>query len=890
MGHKNETSRVTRIWNSLSYKIGSTVARYPVITIIFCLVLSAVMSIKLALTPKVSAIDGYASDDSMSRHEFKTFQQFLDSDGPGITTAILIRSSITNGSLLEEQRLKEVVKVSDFISTNFKLNVSGVEKNFNQFCRGFCQANEPVRQYYNGLQILGKNQTDGISKRIDLSYPTSNFFGRKFSLIPNFFGISMSPEGQHLNSSNLIVLYFRAERYPDWSTKTVKQWELRVRDHFAKEYSSDLIIVDVMSQTVVESEIVRAGLSLQPFLIVGFVIMSIFCTVTTMFSAVYLYSQKATFNKVALSIIACINPFMACGTAMGILFFCGVTFSPIMCITPFLVLAISVDDSFLMLHAWNRLESWRTAPLDKPMREHMMGEVLVETGPAISISAFTNMLAFTIGAITSPPEIRIFCFGNAAAIFMDMFYQATFYTACMTLLGDTKNSEGVSEKTKRIQERMGNVVGRFLKWYVNAISNIFVSFGIVLVWAVFIGFAVLGLTRLHVELRPSKFFLKDSPMLYMDRLRTNEVVPYYTPVHVIVNNPGDLTNDSNVERLVELKEKLEHMPNAIGAPSTKFFLDDFVQYRSSFAEEIEMDIAEDDSESEKSDIEQFLEWPEFSFWRGFLRFDNQTHPHNVTKFMFTTGFHGQDLKDWNKRGQLLKRWRGAVEEFKDDFNTTVFTEDAFFLDMIDSIPTVTWQTTLATFIFVSLVCFLFISDILTVMIVSVATLVTSVGVFGYLSLLGVTLDPVIMSIAIMCIGFSVDIPAHVAFHFYAAKAKKHASSHSQPSPHQVTSPDIVHSTSTTSSSDSSISTPNSFETNLNFALSSVGFPVIQAGVSTDFCALPLGFMELYMAKMFALSLTLCVSLSLIHGLIVIPALLSVQHHIVHAVKRCFGRN
>lgn len=102
----------------------------------------------LAIFRKVSAIDGYASDDSMSRHEFKTFQQFLDSDGPGITTAILIRSSITNGSLLEEQRLKEVVKVSDFISTNFKLNVSGVEKNFNQFCRGFCQANEPVRQYY----------------------------------------------------------------------------------------------------------------------------------------------------------------------------------------------------------------------------------------------------------------------------------------------------------------------------------------------------------------------------------------------------------------------------------------------------------------------------------------------------------------------------------------------------------------------------------------------------------------------------------------------------------------------------------------------------------------------------------------------------------------------
>lgn len=156
---------------------------------------------------------------------------------------------------------------------------------------------------------------------------------------------------------------------------------------------------------------------------------------------------------------------------------------------------------------------------------------------------------------------------------MDMFYQATFYTACMTLLADTKDTDGVSEKTKKIQEKMSQVVGRFLRWYVDAISNVFVSTGIVLLWAVFIGFAVLGLTRLHVELRPSKFFLKDSPMLRMDTLRTEMVVPYFTPVHVIVNNPGDLTNETNVERLGQLKDKLEHMPNAIGSPSTKYFLE-----------------------------------------------------------------------------------------------------------------------------------------------------------------------------------------------------------------------------------------------------------------------------------------------------------------------------
>ncbi|CAI5442332.1 unnamed protein product [Caenorhabditis angaria] len=873
MGATDETSRITRIWSSLSYRIGVNVAKYPILTIVLCLALSAVMSIKLACTEKVSAIDGYAMDDSMSRYEFKTFQEFLDSDGPGITMGVLIRAKDQeDGNLLDDFRLKEVVDVADFISTNFKINTSGVEKNFNQFCRGFCQANEPVIQYYNGLQVLTANNTDSISNRIDLSYPTSNFFGVKFSLIPNFFGITMNEDGEHLDSSTLIVLYFRAERYSDWTTKMVKKWELDVRDYFINDFKSDLINVEIMSQTVVETEIVRAGMSLQPFLVIGFAIMSTFCTVTTMLSSVYLYSQKPTWNKVALSIIACITPFMACGTAMGILFFLGVTFSPIMCITPFLVLAISVDDSFLMLHAWNRLESWRTSPIDKSLKEHMMGEVLVETGPAITISALTNILAFTVGALTSPPEIRIFCYGNAAAIFMDMFYQATFYTAVMTLLVDNKTEE-VSARTKRIQEKITKVVSKFFRGYVDFISNVFVSTSIVLIWFVFIGFGVLGLTQLHVELRPSKFFLKDSPMLRLNEIRNEKVVTYYTPVTVVVNNPGDLSNETTIERLNELRLKLENMPEAIGNESTKFFVNDFVQFRNDISEEFD---------EENMDIETFLNWSEYRFWRGFIKIDNSTNPKTVSKFMFTTGFHGKHLKNWLNRGELLKDWRLAIEEFKDDFNATVFSEDGFFLDMLDTIPTITWQTTLATFVFVSLVCFLFISDLFTVAVVSIAILVTSVGVFGYLSLFGVTLDPVIMSIAIMCIGFSVDIPAHVTFHFYAARSKNRSSNN------QIASAfDSVDSLKKTTTIPSEEENQNAaFRKSLTFALSSVGFPVIQAGLSTDFCALPLGFMELYMAKMFAAALTLCVTFSLIHGLVVIPALLSVKSHLMTRIRKC----
>ncbi|WKX96526.1 hypothetical protein Q1695_012731 [Nippostrongylus brasiliensis] len=831
---------LTRACVWLCQRIGHAVATWPRITIAICLLATALLTLKTATTPQVSAMDGWASEGARSRYEFNVFQQFLNSDGQGITLVLILRAQ-DNQSMIRLDYLRETVQILDLVSSRFLMYDADRQQNqsFDQFCGGFCQANEPVRQFYNGMLVLQGNTSDELQQRITLAYPTSEIFSTKFSLLPNFFGVELDADGKAPKFVSLIALMFRAEKHPSWTVDMVKQWELNVEEYF-KNYDQQRIEVNALSAAIVEHDIVVAGKSLQPFLVIGFLIMCIFCTSTTIASSVIMFRHRATYRKVLLSVTACVLPFMACGSALGLVFLLGINFSPLLCITPFLVLAISVDDAFLMVHAWNRIEK-NDYRAPKP-RAEKMAQVCVETGPAIAISAFTNILAFAIGAVSSSPEVRIFCIGNAACIFFDMLYQLTFYTAIMSLLADSSEPPAKEESDSRIKE----AAKKLLHWYSSLIADVKVSLTVALLWSLFVAGAFVGSSYATVDLSSQKMFLPDSKLIQIDRIRNRYMVPSYTPATLVVSNPGNLSDAENINELNLMKTAFESLPNAIGSESTKFFMSDFVNYKNVMQEQQEGDPS-------AASLDAFLNWPEYAFWRGFLKRDNTSDGiDDVKQFIFITGYQGEHLGSWTEKGRLLKTWRDEVDRFSERFNVSVFSEDGFYIDLLDSIPSITWQSGLVTFFCVIVICALFINHPATILFVSMAIFASCIGVFGYMSLFGITLDPIVMAISIMCIGFSVDIPAHVSFHFHASKSHLEKQSSCSTITSEVEK--------------------DEFKTRLEHTIASVGFPVIQAGLSTNLCALPLAFVPLYMAQVFALAMLLCISFSLIHGILVLPAM------------------
>jgi hypothetical protein len=76
----------------------------------------------------------------------------------------------------------------------------------------------------------------------------------------------------------------------------------------------------------------------------------------------------------------------------------------------------------------------------------------------------------------------------------------------------------------------------------------------------------------------------------------------------------------------------------------------------------------------KNELAEFLQWPEFQFWNGFIQLEkNDTNISNnnesetdqlgpiLSRFFFSTAAFGAELKEWSKREQLLSHWRRVAD-------------------------------------------------------------------------------------------------------------------------------------------------------------------------------------------------------------------------------------
>ena len=96
-------------------------------------------------------------------------------------------------------------------------------------------------------------------------------------------------------------------------------------------------------------------------------------------------------------------------------------------VVPFLILAIGVDNIFLIARAEREIPSYVTSV------EERIAFALKEIGPSIFTAAFCESIAFFIGLLTDVPALQNFCLVAGLAVVIDFFLQMTIFVGSMAI-------------------------------------------------------------------------------------------------------------------------------------------------------------------------------------------------------------------------------------------------------------------------------------------------------------------------------------------------------------------------------------------------------------------------------------------------------------------------
>ena len=96
-------------------------------------------------------------------------------------------------------------------------------------------------------------------------------------------------------------------------------------------------------------------------------------------------------------------------------------------VVPFLILAIGVDNMFLIARAE------REVPREVESVEERIGFAMKEIGPSIFTAAFCESIAFFIGLLTDVPALQNFCLVAGIGVVVDFLLQMTIFVGALAI-------------------------------------------------------------------------------------------------------------------------------------------------------------------------------------------------------------------------------------------------------------------------------------------------------------------------------------------------------------------------------------------------------------------------------------------------------------------------
>lgn len=266
-------------------------------------------------------------------------------------------------------------------------------------------------------------------------------------------------------------------------------------------------------------------------------------------------------------------------------------------VIPFLILAIGVDNMFIIAQAVGR-ETHR-----KP--EVRIGLAFHECFPSIAVACITEIVTFAVGISTNIPALKVFCMTAVFAILANFVLQTTAFLAC--LAWDMKRVKGEEDAYIEAEPKPSLLSGCFSQVFTPIVQNRAINMG------------VIAIALLLIMVSPMAFSQMRLGIDQQITVRTDGILYNVVSVHKYFN---DLANyfDSGPQAYIVMKDfKTDDVSNKfmqdvtnllvqkgdLITPPFQNWLADF----NRFLQNIDLNCQPSDSMNISKSLKEFIEIP-----------------------------------------------------------------------------------------------------------------------------------------------------------------------------------------------------------------------------------------------------------------------------------------
>ncbi|XP_063417438.1 NPC intracellular cholesterol transporter 1-like [Mytilus trossulus] len=353
------------------------------------------------------------------------------------------------------------------------------------------------------------------------------------------------------DSTAFVITILVNNHLKDEDNEKAMAWEKVLIDFMKTRQNGPNMTIAFNTERSIEDEINRESSSDIWTVLASYLIMFGYITLTLGQYGTCENPQKLLIDsKITLGLSGVTIVLLSVAASLGTYSYFGIPATLIIIeVVPFLVLAVGVDNIFILVQAYQR----DARPPGESLEEQI-GRIVGRVGPSMLLTSSAESIAFFLGALTNMPAVRVFSLYAALAVLIDFLLQITVFIALMTI--DAKRQEGdrfdacccITAPRSKKEKHEGWLFYLFKHFYAPFILKEYVRPIVILVFTAYFFVSVAVLHKIGLGLDQKLSMPDDS---YVLRYFGNESTYLHVgaPVYFVVKEGHDYTTQQGQNAL-----------------------------------------------------------------------------------------------------------------------------------------------------------------------------------------------------------------------------------------------------------------------------------------------------------------------------------------------------